>query len=76
MLPPSDVTVLKVVFRERINRFALPFPVLRACPGMVLVLRQGQVGGDAVSDAVAHNAVTAAVGADQLVPGIRGQPQK
>lgn len=55
-----------VIVRESVHGPTLLFPALgpRVCGPRAL--REGQVGGDAVPDAVAQHAVVAAVSADQL----------
>lgn len=69
------VNVSKAIFRERINRFTLFLPAFCSRLLIVLIPRKGQVGGDTVSDSVAHHVVTVAVCADQLSPVKRGDEQ-
>lgn len=56
------------IFGDCVHRFALLLPALGSQPRGVFVPRKGQIGSDAVPDAVAHHAVTVAVCADQLFP--------
>lgn len=59
------VSVREVTIRDRIHRFTLPAPLFpHLC--QLWILRKGQIGRDAVPDAVAQHAVAAAVCADQL----------
>lgn len=55
-----------VSVREHVHGPALLFPALGPPVCGLRALREGQVGGDAVPDAVAQHAVVAAVSADQL----------
>lgn len=54
--------------RNGVHRFAFLLPALCLQLSRVLVARKGQIGSDAVPDAVTHRAVALVVCADQLVP--------
>lgn len=59
------VSVPEVTVRDGIHRFTLLDPLFpRLC--RLWILRKGQIGSDAVPDAVAQHVVAAAVWADQL----------
>ena len=65
-LPLSLEVVVVAVTRDSINRFTLFLPGFPFHLRGLFTPREGQVGGDAVPDPVAHHVVIAAVCADQL----------
>lgn len=67
LLLSLEVIVVAVI-RHSINRFTLSLPALCFRERRFFTPREGQVGGDAVPDPVAHHVVVAAVCADQLRP--------
>lgn len=62
------VNVCEAVFRKCIKRFTLALPAFCFHLCRVLTPGKGQVGCDAVPDAVAHHVLAAAFCADQLPP--------
>lgn len=71
-LSPLEVFIIfghgVAIFGDCVHRFALLLPAFCSQLCGVFMARKGQIGSDAVPDAIAHHAVTLAVCAGQLFP--------
>lgn len=72
----SLVIASESALRESVQGLALLPPVLGPCARGLRAVRKGQVGGDAVPDAIAQHAVVAVVVAGQLSSAEAGQKEK